>query len=94
MGAVTAVVCASFDRGGRLPPEVTVDPASLPAGERPVRLPQSLGQAVDALEGDEVLREAMGEVLFEAFVAVRRAEIERLAGQSDEDVVAATRWIP
>jgi glutamine synthetase len=94
VGAVTAVVCASFDGGGRLPPEVTVDPASLPAGEQPARLPQSLGEAVDALEGDGVLREAMGEVLFEAFVAVRRAEIERLSGHSDGDVAAATRWIP
>ena len=93
-GAVAAVVGASFGRGDRLPAEVTVDPASLPAGERPARLPQSLGQAVDAMEGDKVLREAMGEVLFEAFVAVRRAEIERLAGRSDEDVAAATRWIP
>ena len=94
VGAVTAVVCAAFDQGARLPPEVTVDPASLPSGEQPARLPQSLGQAVDALERDGVLREAMGDVLFEAFVAVRRAEIERFADQSDEDVVAATRWIP
>ncbi len=94
VGAAAAVVCATFDHGGRLPPEVTVDPASLPAGEQPARLPQSLGEAVDALEGDAVMREAMGPMLFEAFVAVRRAEIERFAGQSDEDVVAATRWVP
>lgn len=94
VGAVTAVICAAFDQGGRLPPEVTVDPASLPAGEQPARLPQSLGQATDAMERDGILREAMGQMLFEAFVAVRRAEIERFAGQSDEDVVAATRWIP
>jgi glutamine synthetase len=94
VGAVTAVVCASFDTATRLPPEVTVDPASMPVSGQPARLPQSLGQAVDALEGDGVLGEAMGEVLFEAFVAVRRAEIERLAGRSDDDVVAATRWIP
>ena len=38
--------------------------------------------------------EGVPQVLFEAFVAVRRAEIERLAGQSDEEVAAATRWIP
>ncbi len=94
VGAVTAVVCASSDAGARLPAEVTVDPASLPGGEQPARLPESLGQAVDAMEGDGVLREAMGEVLFEAFVAVRRAEVERLAGHSDEEVAAATRWIP
>ena len=94
VGAVTAVVCAAVDRGAPLPPEVTVDPASLPVTEQPARLPQTLGQAVEAMEGDGVLREAMGDVLFDTFVAVRRAEIERLAGRSDEDVAAATRWIP
>lgn len=94
VGSVAAVVCAAFDAGARLPPEVTVDPSSLPVSEQPARLPQSLGEAVDALECDGILREAMGEVLFEAFVAVRRAEVERFTGASDEDVVAATRWIP
>ncbi|HWI03945.1 MAG TPA: glutamine synthetase family protein [Acidimicrobiales bacterium] len=94
VGAVVAVVCAARDRDLRLPSEVTVDPASLPAGDQPPRLPQSLAQAVEAMTGDAVLREAMGEVLFEAFLAVRRAEVERFAGRSDEDVAAATRWIP
>lgn len=94
VGAVTAVVCASFDEGSLLPAETTVDPASLAPADQPPRLPRSLGEAVEALEGDAVLREAMGPMLFDAFVAVRRAETERLAGQSDDDVVAATRWIP
>jgi glutamine synthetase len=89
-GAVTAVVSASVDAGLRLPAEVTVDPALLPDA---LRLPQTLGDAVSAQEGDDVLREAMGTMLFEAFVAVRRAEIERFDGRSDDDVVAATRWI-
>ena len=94
VGAVTAVVCAALDQGGRLPAEVTVDPASLAPADQPERLPQSLGEAVDALVGDTVLREAMGEVLVEAFVAVRRAEIERFTGQHDDEIAAATRWIP
>lgn len=93
VGAATAVMCATFDQGARLPPEVTVDPASLAPADQPARLPRSLAQATDALERDEVLRDAMGETLFDAFVAVRRAEVGRLGGMSDEDVVAATRWI-
>jgi glutamine synthetase len=93
VGAVTAVISATFDEGARLPLEVTVDPASLAAGDQPARLPQSLTQATDALERDGVLRDAMGQTLFEAFAAVRRAEVDRLDGLSDEDVVAATRWI-
>ncbi len=93
VGAVTAVVCAEAGAGGRLPPEVTVDPASLGADEQPPRLPGSLSQAVEALEHDEVLGEAMGPMLFEAFLAVRRAEVERFKAKTDEEVVAATRWI-
>jgi glutamine synthetase len=90
-GAVAAVVAEAVE--GRLPPEVPVDPASLDAGDQPPRLPRSLTEATDALEGDRVLREAMGEALFAAFVAVRRAEVELFAGQTDDEVVAATRWI-
>ncbi|MDQ3896793.1 MAG: glutamine synthetase, partial [Actinomycetota bacterium] len=41
VGAVSAVVASAVESGGRLPPEVTVDPASVRAGEQPPRLPQS-----------------------------------------------------
>jgi len=92
VGAVTAVVQSAV-AGGRLPPEVSVDPASLAPDEQPPRLPGSLSQAVEALERDDVLGEAMGEPLFEAFLAVRRAEVERFSAKTDEEVVAATRWI-
>jgi glutamine synthetase len=90
VGAVTAVVAASVD-GGRLPVEVSVDPATLDAG--PPRLPQSSTEASTALESDTVLRHAMGDPLFRAFLAVRRAEIELFAGKTDDEVVAATRWV-
>jgi len=93
VGAVTAVVSAGAGAGGLLPPEVGVDPATLDPDEQPPRLPLSLSEAVEALELDEVLGEAMGESLFEAFLAVRRAEVERFRAKSDEEVVAATRWI-
>lgn len=67
--------------------------AGLPPGEQPSRLPQSLEEAVAALEQDDVLPVAMGEVLFDAFVAVRRAEAGRYQGWNDDEVVAATRWL-
>ena len=93
VGAVASVVASALEGGARLPPEVPVDPASLKAGDQPPRLPQSLTEATDALEGDALLREALGEALFSAFVAVRRAEVELFAGRNDDEVVAATRWI-
>ena len=92
-GAVAALVCAGVEGDARLPPETTVDPASLGSTDQPPRLPQSLPAAVTRLESDDVLREAMGEVLAGAFVAVRRAEVELFAGKSDDEVVAATRWL-
>jgi glutamine synthetase len=42
-------------------------------------LPGDLGQALDALEADAVLRDALGRPLVEAFLAVKRFELERFA---------------
>ncbi|AFK19392.1 glutamine synthetase [Haloferax mediterranei ATCC 33500] len=38
------------------------------------RLPQTLGEALDALEKNEVLREALGEQLFDSYLTVKRHE--------------------
>jgi glutamine synthetase len=92
VGAVTAIVAATADEGGTLPDEVCVDPALLPPEEQPPSLPTSLLWAVDCLEKDERLRAALGDPLFEAFVAVRRAEAELFNGWTDDEVAAATRW--
>ena len=93
VGAVASVVAAAAGSEARLPPEVSVDPASLEGRDQPPRLPRSLTEATDALEGDALLREALGQALFSAFVAVRRAEVELFAGRNDDEVVAATRWV-
>jgi glutamine synthetase len=92
-GAVAALVCAGVDSSARLPAEVTVDPSSLPSAEQPPRLPSSLLEAVALLEADEGLCAALGPVLTAAFLAVRRAEADLFADRSDDEVVAATRWI-
>ncbi len=93
VGAVIAVAVRAAAGKLRLPAEVTVDPSGLPDREAPERLPQALPAAIDRLAADEVLREAMGAELFEAFLAVRRAEVELFADQPPDDVVAATRWV-
>ena len=49
-----------------------------------VRLPQSLGAALDALAGDEELGEAMGPALFEAYLKHKRFENELLSELSPE----------
>jgi glutamine synthetase len=91
-GAVVAVAAATADAGLRLPPEVTVDPAELPPASQPPRLPRSLSQSIERLQRDDVLPEALGEPLLEAFLAVRRAEIDLFAGKADDQIAAALRW--
>ena len=79
-----------------LPEPVNVDPASLPETEwathNIVALPASLGAATDAFEADEVLAAALGPELATTIVDLRRAEVERFADSSPEDIVAAARW--
>ena len=96
LGALIAHGLAGMAGARRLPAEVGGDPALLDPAELHrlgvSRLPQSLPEALEHLEADTVLREAMGGPLFESFVAVRRAEAELFAGATPEQVAAGTRW--
>ncbi|MGH3487600.1 MAG: glutamine synthetase [Actinopolymorphaceae bacterium] len=85
-------VLAGIDRGRRLPPEVRVDPATLPPAGQPPRLPQSTSDGMSHLEADEVLGAALGEPLLQAFLAVHRAEVELFSDATPAEIVAATRW--
>jgi glutamine synthetase len=71
----------------------TVDPATLSEEERASRgiypLPASLDEALDALEGDEVLIEALGEPLVRTHLAVARAQAKMAKELSPEEVAAA-----
>ena len=85
-----------LERDLRLPEPVTVDPASLSVAERRKRtiaqLPSSLGAAIPELESSTVLREAMGDMLFDSFVATRKGELAAFEGLDDDAVVRAHRW--
>jgi glutamine synthetase len=79
--AATVVLAAGLDgieRGLELREPVDVDPATLPEDERArrgiVALPASQADALDALAADELLTEALGPVLAESYLAVRRSE--------------------
>jgi glutamine synthetase len=97
VGAVTAAGLEGVRRGLTLPEEVTGDPARFSADELRARgigrLPQSLDDAIGALSGSTLLRDAMGDTLFDAVLAVRRAESERFRDSAPEDVVEALRWV-
>jgi glutamine synthetase len=66
---------------------VNVDPASLSDAERATqgikRLPASLGEALDALEADELLMNALGPLRSRAYLAVKRSEAADFADHDD-----------
>jgi glutamine synthetase len=63
---------------------VNTDPATLTDAERERlgarRLPASLAAALEALEGDELLMEALGPMRRRAYLAVKRAGVDAFAG--------------
>jgi glutamine synthetase len=91
IGALLAAGLAGVERSLTLPPETEDDPATHSPEELEAmgirRLPQSLAESLEHLERSEVLRNAMGAPLYQAFVAVRRAEFETY-GSLDPDAIA------
>jgi len=94
--ALAAVLAAGMDGVDReLDPgePTTVDPATLSEEERAERnirpLPASLDQALNALENDEALIEALGAPLVRTHLAVGRAQAE-LSRELPPEEVAAT----
>ena len=81
---VTAALIAAgldgVDRKLEPPAECTDDLFDLPLAEVRARgialLPQSLGEALDALEADELLRTALGDTLSSEFLRLKRAEVD------------------
>ncbi|HMA45922.1 MAG TPA: glutamine synthetase family protein, partial [Frankiaceae bacterium] len=80
--ALGAVLLAGLDgvRNKTDPGEpLTADPATLDDAERDrrgiARLPGTLGTALDALERDELLSAALGEVRRHAYLAVKRSDV-------------------
>ena len=96
LGAIVAAGIDGLERELTLPEPVVQDPADIPARRRRSmgirQLPSSLGAAIGELEGSTMIREAMGDVLFDAFLATRRAERETYEGKDPDEVVRAHRW--
>jgi glutamine synthetase len=93
--ALAGAIAAGLDgieRGLEPPAEVTVDPGTLDDDERERLgidpLPQNLGEALDALDADAVLLDALGEARARAYRAVKRMEWDALADADLDDEVA------
>lgn len=78
VGGLIAAGLDGFERALEPPEPVEVDPATIDEEEREqrgiVRLPATQEAALDALEADDVLTGALGPVLAESYLAVRRSE--------------------
>lgn len=78
LGALIAAALDGIERELAPPAPVGVDPATLSDAERAAAgieaTPATAGAALDALEADATLMEALGEPLARSFLAVRRAE--------------------
>ena len=76
-----------------LPPPVSGDPARLPAGTVP-QLPVSLAEASAAFAASDLLRQALEEALHDSLCDSQAAEVQRAAGCSESELVAAAAWWP
>jgi glutamine synthetase len=78
LGGLIAAGLDGLEQELQLPEPVEVDPATIDEAERAARgidrLPATQKDALDALETDEVLTAALGPVLTESYLAVRRSE--------------------
>jgi glutamine synthetase len=91
MGALIAAGLDGLSRNLELPEEVTVDPALISEEQRRTakidRLPQNLGEALDALRRNTMLLEAMGAELAGSYLAVRQHEWDNLKDMNLEEEV-------
>jgi len=78
LGGLIAAGLDGLEKGFEPPEPVEVDPATIAEDERAARgimeLPATQAEALDALAADTVLTGALGPVLAESYLAVRRSE--------------------
>lgn len=82
--AFSVILAAGLDgiqKRQALPPEAEGNVASLTEGERAqqgiARLPGSLGEAIDLAEGSQLLRQALGDHVYESFLRNKKIEYDR-----------------
>ena len=87
VGGVIAAGLDGLDRGLEPPDPVEDDPATIPEGERERlgirRLPSTQEEALDRLDADDVLTDALGPVLARSYLTVRRSEWEAYSAEDE-----------
>jgi glutamine synthetase len=87
VGGLIAAGLDGLERGLEPPAPVEVDPATLSEADRErlgvAPLPATQAEALDALAADDVLTAALGPVLAESYLAVRRSEWEAYSAEDE-----------
>jgi glutamine synthetase len=88
IGALVNAGLAGIREKLPLPPALDRDPAELTEDERRrlniVALPSSLGEALDLLEADKLVKSWFSPAMYHAYTAVKRTEIEMFADKDRE----------
>ena len=88
-GGLIAAGLDGMERELEAPEPLSVDPATLSDREREAagahRYPTTLQDSIEALERDQVLVGALGDLLARSYLAVRRSEWEAYAAMTDEE---------
>ncbi|MCP2342801.1 glutamine synthetase family protein [Actinomadura rupiterrae] len=92
MAALLAAGQTGLAEKAVLPAPVDINPAKLEPSRSVPALPSSLEEAVQALESDDALAEALGEPMITAITVVRRGEAALFDSCTNEEIVARTRW--
>src|SRR6202453_2791929 len=97
LAAILAAGLAGIEDNAELPPPVQEDPGTWGDSERAERgivaLPVTAEEQERALLGSKRIGSALGEPLLGAFTAVRRADAAWAAEHTDEEMLAAHRWV-
>jgi glutamine synthetase len=93
--AILGLAADGIERGAPLPPETTVDPATLSDAEREaagtVLLTGDQTAMLDALEGSSTARSVLGDEVVEATLAVRRYEASTYGDRSPAELAEMFR---
>jgi glutamine synthetase len=93
--AILGLALDGIKHEATLPPETTVDPATLSDQDRDragiVRLVDNHAELIAALDNSELLREILGDPAVDVLVAVRRLEHEQYADLSPEQLTEKFR---
>jgi len=93
--AILGLALDGIERELSLPPEVTVDPASLTDAQREdagiVALPTGQADALDALDRSALMRGILGDEAVDATLAVRRYELETYGKMTPEELAEKFR---